>query len=217
MRPTLILETTAYTMGQLPEAPGAQIALAGRSNVGKSSLINALAGRRALAKVSSVPGKTRSVNFYRVEPHGFHLVDLPGYGYARASHAERRAWGVLLQRYIESNRALKAMVLLLDARLPPQKSDLEMSEFARAAGMPLIPTLTKADKCRQKELAATASQWRGILGVAPLVTSSEKRTGMDALWKALVAAASENADAADASGNVSDPEDGDAHPEGDPA
>ena len=96
MTPTLTLETTAYTLVQIPDREGAQIAFAGRSNVGKSSLVNALAGRRKLAKVSSVPGKTRSINFYLAEPFGFYLVDLPGYGYARASHEERRAWGKLL-------------------------------------------------------------------------------------------------------------------------
>ena len=89
MNPVLTLETTAYTLEQLISLPEAQIALAGRSNVGKSSLINALAGRKKLAKVSSTPGKTRSVNYYRVTPHDFYLVDLPGYGYARASHTER--------------------------------------------------------------------------------------------------------------------------------
>ena len=90
--PTLTLESTVYTLQQLLDVPEAQVALAGRSNVGKSSLINALAVRKKLAKVSATPGKTRSINFYRVQPHNFFLVDLPGYGYARASHSERRSY-----------------------------------------------------------------------------------------------------------------------------
>ena len=98
MRPTLTLETTAYTIEQLARMPQAQIALAGRSNVGKSSLVNALAGRKALAKVSSTPGKTRSVNYYHVDPDGFYIVDLPGYGYARCSQQERQKWGELLEK-----------------------------------------------------------------------------------------------------------------------
>lgn len=189
MHPTLILETTAYTLAQIPDREGAQIALAGRSNVGKSSLVNALAGRRKLAKVSSVPGKTRSINFYLAEPFGFYLVDLPGYGYARASHEERRAWGKLLHTYLADNRRLKALALLIDSRLPPQKLDLDLASFARQCGLPLLPVLTKADKCKQRERDARAAEWRKITGVTPLVTSAEKRLGIPALWEALTRAA----------------------------
>ena len=131
MNISLTLETTAYTLDQLLALPEAQIALAGRSNVGKSSLINALAGRKKLAKVSATPGKTRSVNFYRVEPYKFYLVDLPGYGYARASHEERRKWAKLLEHYLADCKTLKALALLLDCRLPPQKLELELESFAR--------------------------------------------------------------------------------------
>lgn len=189
MHPTLILETTAYTLAQIPDREGAQIALAGRSNVGKSSLVNALAGRRKLAKVSSVPGKTRSINFYLAEPFGFYLVDLPGYGYARASHEERRAWGKLLHTYLADNRRLNALALLIDSRLPPQKLDLDLASFARQCGLPLLPVLTKADKCKQRERDARAAEWRKITGVTPLVTSAEKRLGIPALWEALTRAA----------------------------
>ena len=189
MTPTLTLETTAYTLVQIPDREGAQIAFAGRSNVGKSSLVNALAGRRKLAKVSSVPGKTRSINFYLAEPFGFYLVDLPGYGYARASHEERRAWGKLLHNYLSGNRRLKALAMLIDSRLPPQKLDLDLASFARQCGLPLLPILTKADKCKQRERSARAAEWRDIVGVMPVVTSAEKRLGIPALWEALAKAA----------------------------
>ena len=189
MTPTLTLETTAYTLVQIPDREGAQIAFAGRSNVGKSSLVNALAGRRKLAKVSSVPGKTRSINFYLAEPFGFYLVDLPGYGYARASHEERRAWGKLLHTYLSGNRRLKALAMLIDSRLPPQKLDLDLASFARQCGLPLLPVLTKADKCKQRERSARAAEWRDIVGVMPVVTSAEKRLGIPALWEALAKAA----------------------------
>ena len=117
---SLTLESTAYTLDQLTAHPEAQIALAGRSNVGKSSLVNALAGRKKLAKVSSTPGKTRSVNFYLVEPLRFYLVDLPGYGYARASHSEREKWAKLLERYLTECASLKAGLPASSATARPQ-------------------------------------------------------------------------------------------------
>ncbi len=189
MDASLHLETTAYTLDQLTARPETQIVLAGRSNVGKSSLINALAGRRQLAKVSSTPGKTRSINFYRVEPHGFYLVDLPGYGYARASHAEREKWARMLESYLAFCPSLKALALLLDCRLPPQKLDKDLAAFARAAGRDILPVLTKADKCKQNQRATAQRQWQDIVGIRPLLTSASARTGIDQLWLALMAVA----------------------------
>ena len=183
--PQLVLEHTIYTLNQLLSIDSPQIALAGRSNVGKSSLINALAGQKKLAKVSATPGKTRSINFYRVDPHGYYLVDLPGYGYARASHAERRAWAQLLEKYLAGASRLQALALLLDSRLEPQKLDLELSHFARECRLDILPILTKADKCSQRDRAARAAQWKDILGVPPLVTSSSKTTGLRELWQRL--------------------------------
>ena len=183
--PNLVLEHTIYTLNQLLSIDSPQIALAGRSNVGKSSLINALAGQKKLAKVSATPGKTRSINFYRVEPQGYYLVDLPGYGYARASHSERQAWAKLLEKYLSGASRLKALALLLDSRLEPQKLDLELSHFARECRLEILPILTKADKPPQRERAARPTQSRDILGVAPLVTSSSKKTGLRELWQRL--------------------------------
>ena len=186
MNPVLTLETTAYTLEQLISLPEAQIALAGRSNVGKSSLINALAGRKKLAKVSSTPGKTRSVNYYRVTPHDFYLVDLPGYGYARASHTEREKWARLLERYLVECAGLKALALLLDSRLEPQKLDKNLASFARTNGLNIVPVLTKADKCSQRERANRQNEWQELLGTRPIVTSSSNRYGIDNLWRTLV-------------------------------
>ena len=186
MNPVLTLETTAYTLEQLISLAEPQIALAGRSNVGKSSLINALAGRKKLAKVSATPGKTRSVNYYKVTPYNFYLVDLPGYGYARASHSEREKWARLLERYLVECSSLKALALLLDSRLEPQMLDKNLASFARTNGLNIVPVLTKADKCTQRERANRQNEWQELLGTRPVVTSSSNRFGIDNLWRILV-------------------------------
>ena len=185
--PTLELLATLYTLEQLEEASHdmPQIALAGRSNVGKSSLINALARRKKLAKVSSEPGKTRSVNLFRVKPDGFCLTDLPGYGYARRGHEERRNWAALIQKYLEETRTLRALVLLIDCRIPTQESDRVMAQFATSHRLPVIPVLTKADKCSLKERSAQQKIWEGILGQKPVTVSAVTRLGLDELWKRL--------------------------------
>lgn len=185
MNPTLTLETTAYTLDQLQRGHTPQIALAGRSNVGKSSLINTLAGRKRLAKTSATPGKTRSVNYYRVQPDDFFLVDLPGYGYARCSKTEQERWAALIEKYLVTARALRGLVLLLDCRLPPQQPDIAMLSFALANGIALIPILTKADKCTQAERKKRQKDWAALLPASPIITSSAKRTGIDALWRAM--------------------------------
>ena len=185
--PTLELMATLYTLDQLKsyvhDRP--QIALAGRSNVGKSSLINALARRKKLAKVSSEPGKTRSVNLFEVRPDGFCLTDLPGYGYARRGHEERRSWAELIQNYLENTPTLRALALLIDCRIPTQESDRVMADFAKAHKLAVIPILTKADKCTLKERSAQQKAWERILGVKPVAVSSVSKLGIDELWARL--------------------------------
>lgn len=192
-QPMLILEATTFNREQLQAHLNVlaarnetQIALAGRSNVGKSSLVNALAQRRQLAKISATPGKTRSVNFYTVQPDAFSLVDLPGYGYARCSREERLNWAKLIDFYLTKCPSLQSLVLLLDCRIPPQALDRELADFARARRLPLFPILTKADKCNQKECARRQQEWKLLLdGITPLPVSAKTRQGIDNLWKAL--------------------------------
>ena len=184
---SLALEATSFTLAQLihPDAP--QVALAGRSNVGKSSLVNALANRKSLAKVSATPGKTRSINYYRVDPTATYVVDLPGYGYAKCSQEERNKWAALMEHYLCNTPGLAALILLLDARLPPQKLDKELAAFAVQHSLHVVPVLTKADKCNKKELAACKRAWGAFLDEnSLLVTSSEAKSGMEELWQTIM-------------------------------
>ncbi len=186
MHPVLTLETTAFTEDQLRERETPQVALAGRSNVGKSSLINALAGRKQLAKTSASPGKTRSVNYYRIQPQGVLLVDLPGYGYAQCSKSERERWAALIDRYLVTTPGLKGLMLLLDCRLPPQKPDIALAAFAQEKCLPLLPVLTKADKCGRNEQSARQREWERLLGRRPLLCSAAKREGIETVWQNLL-------------------------------
>ena len=183
--PKLTLEYTAYTLNQIPSLSKAQIALAGRSNVGKSSIINALSNDKKLAKTSATPGKTRSINFYYCLQYDFYLVDLPGYGYAKASHGERKFWAQLLEQYLKNCSNLKAMVLLLDCRRIPQESDLSLITFTNQLNISIIPVLTKADKCNQKEKTQSINAWNTIFGFKPLLTSTIYKLGIQDLWQIL--------------------------------
>ena len=186
MPPRLVLEHTVYTLAQLPATQLPHIALAGRSNVGKSSLINALAGQKNLAKVSATPGKTRSLNFYRAPGEALYLVDLPGYGYARCSKAEQAAYSRLIEGYLVKNAALRALVLLLDCRLEPQKLDIALAGFAGQQHIPLLPVLTKVDKCTLRERTQRQKHWTVLLeGQPPLLCSAAKGLGVEELWDAL--------------------------------
>ncbi len=194
------LRETLYTLGQLRAATkeGVHFALVGRSNVGKSSLLNALAGRKSLARVSATPGKTRSVNLFFIKPQGYFLTDLPGYGYARRSKVEKEQWGQLIEEYLAGGDVLaeeqaginpvRAVVLLLDARLPPQELDKAMAAFAFAHQLPVLPVLTKADKTTQAERAALQKQWATFLNLPTqdvLPVSSKTGLGLEALWDRL--------------------------------
>ncbi len=134
---------------QLPESNQPEIAFAGRSNVGKSSLLNKLFNRKNLARVSSVPGKTVTINFYNVDSNRF--VDLPGYGYAKISKQERDRFGELMEGYFQSGRQIKLVVQLIDMRHPPTKDDFNMISFLQQMNIPFIVVLTKADKLKKKE------------------------------------------------------------------
>jgi GTP-binding protein len=179
------LEKTVYTFDQLEEMPLPQLALAGRSNVGKSSLLNKLARRKQLAKTSSTPGKTRSLNFYRISPEDFYLVDLPGYGYARCSKAEREKWARLIDAYLHENPHLFGVTALIDSRHPPQAGDRQLVEYMQSRNIPLFPVLTKADKCKQQLRSAHQAMWQRLLHAEkpPMLVSSHSNMNIDKLWQ----------------------------------
>lgn len=189
MKRELKLIKTIYTLEQLKCDPLSQIAIAGRSNVGKSSLINCLAGQKKLAKTSSSPGKTRSLNFYLILPEKFYLVDLPGYGYAKCSKKEREKWANLIYHYLNNNPYLKAIIILLDSRLSPQKLDLELISFLEQENIKIVPVLTKIDKCTQKEISRQVKNWLPILNTDPkdlILFSSKTGKGKNKLWQKLI-------------------------------
>ncbi|MBQ6041800.1 MAG: ribosome biogenesis GTP-binding protein YihA/YsxC [Oscillospiraceae bacterium] len=145
--------TAAYGVAaQLPKCNSPEIAFAGRSNVGKSTLINKLFQRKNLARVSSVPGKTQTINFYRCQHVTF--ADLPGYGYAKRSKSELKRWQELINAYLQDDRDLRAVLLLIDMRHPPTQNDIQMVNFLIDTEMPFAIVLTKADKLNKSERAA---------------------------------------------------------------
>lgn len=143
MKYSFVKSSTDWKM--CPEADKPEIALIGRSNVGKSSLINAILESSGAAKISSTPGKTQVINHFLVED-SWYLVDLPGYGYARVSRGERNKWEKMVRDYLLKRENLMLLLLLIDSRIPPQKSDLEFASFAGKNGIPIHLIFTKADK-----------------------------------------------------------------------
>lgn len=144
-------ETAAGVSAQLPESTVPEVAFSGRSNVGKSSLINRLVGRKSLARTSTTPGKTATINFFRL-PQA-RLVDLPGYGYARVSGDEKRRWRELIEGYFGQERDLRLVLQLLDMRHDPSSDDRQMLEYLTARGIPFAVVLTKADKLNKTQYA----------------------------------------------------------------
>lgn len=181
------------TPEQFPDEQLDEIAFVGRSNVGKSSLINSLLNRKTLAKVSKTPGKTQAINFFQVTTADtgvsrFYLVDLPGYGYAKVAKSVRAQWGPLIERYVIRSERLKGIVLLVESRvITPQ--DLLTVDWLQAIGRPAIVALTKIDKLRGNDRRGIADRMRTALGVAshvPIVPySAETHEGRDALWRAI--------------------------------
>jgi GTP-binding protein len=143
--------------GWRPEISLPEVAFSGRSNVGKSSLLNALVRRKALARVSQTPGKTREINFFRVND-AFYLVDLPGYGYARVSKAMRERWRQIIERYLRKSPTLRGIVQLVDARHAPTPADLRMLDVLSEIELPTLVVLTKIDKLKAKERAERLAQ-----------------------------------------------------------
>lgn len=168
---------------QLPESDRVEFVFSGRSNVGKSSLINRLCSRKNLARVSSTPGKTATINFYSVDD--LYFVDLPGYGYAKVSNADRDRWDKLINSYFEENRNNELLIQLLDCRHDPSADDVQMLQFLHYHRIPFVIVLTKADKLKKSQIAETQTRFEKIglqYGSQKVfLTSSEKGTGMEEL------------------------------------
>lgn len=173
-----------------PPAAHPEIAFAGRSNVGKSSLINALAGQDGLARTSRTPGRTRLVNWFRVEPSAgatVDLVDLPGYGYAAVDHDTRTGWRPLIEALLGERASLRAVVLLLDIRRGVEDEELDFVPWLVERGLRVIPVLTKADKLGKAQRPPLAAQVKKQLGlpITPILFSAQDGLGVDELWRAI--------------------------------
>ena len=174
--------TSASRVDDLPDSP-AEIAMVGRSNVGKSSIINALANRKQLARVSNTPGRTQLINLFTL-PTGATVVDLPGYGYAAVPTREKKTWQAMIERYLLEREPLQALLLLVDGEIGPTKLDLQMIDWVNENQIPTVIVATKADKVRPSKLAGRKQQMakacqleeRDIFWV-----SATKGTGLDAL------------------------------------
>lgn len=174
--------------GWRPESELPEIAFSGRSNVGKSSLLNRLVRRKSLARVSKTPGKTREINFYVVNRE-LVLVDLPGYGFARVSKGQRAEWRPLIEGYLKNSAQLHGVVQLLDVRHAPSADDLQMVDFLAELGVPAIFVLTKADKLSRSAVEQRVDEFAEELGVAPeqlVPFSSVTGQGRDELAEAML-------------------------------
>ena len=175
-------EASYGTIAQLPKPTTPEVSFVGRSNVGKSSLLNRLLGRKQLARVSSIPGKTANINFFDVD--GVKFVDLPGYVYAKVFHTEKQRWADLIGGYFEQERSFNLVISLVDIRHEAQKLDLRMVDFLTEAELPFVVALTKADKITRNKQSQAAAALRSSFGLAQeqiIITSSETGLGIDEL------------------------------------
>ena len=187
-------EAAFGTLKQIPQSDLPEIVFAGRSNVGKSSMLNRIFNRKNLARVSSMPGKTITINFFKVED--VRIVDLPGYGYAKVAKGEKRRWAEMMEGYFQSPRNIKLVVQLVDMRHKPSEDDYIMMRFLQDAGLPFIVAATKSDKLNKTQykervegLKNELAEFGDELVIIPF--SSEKGEGTDAL-KSYIEAAAEN-------------------------
>ncbi len=182
---------TAAAKAGFPTAGPAEVAFLGRSNVGKSSLLNKLVNRKSLARTSSTPGKTRLVHWYRVEgeKHVLCLVDLPGYGFARVPKRERESWQKLVESYLDGREELRAAVLLQDLRRDWSEDEALLVEWLAERDVPVIVALTKADKLKPMRRAARVRELVAQVAPVPvervITTSAEKGLGIPDLWRAI--------------------------------
>lgn len=183
---TVNLETVCGITSVLPENTLPEIAFAGKSNVGKSSLINALMNRKSYARISATPGKTQTINFYNINEE-LYLVDLPGYGYARVSEQEKQKWGQLIERYLHGSKQLRAVFLLIDIRHEPSANDKMMYDWVVSQGYSPIIIATKLDKIKRSQADKHLKMLQGGLSLAPgtkiIPFSSTTKQGRDEIWE----------------------------------
>lgn len=180
------LETVCGITSTLPENTLPEIAFAGKSNVGKSSLINALMNRKSYARISATPGKTQTINFYNIN-RSFYLVDLPGYGYAKVSEQEKQRWGQMVERYLHGSKQLRAVFLLIDIRHDPSANDRLMYDWISAQGYRPVIIATKLDKIKRsqkdKQLKAIRQGLSLIPGTRIIPFSSVTGQGKEEIWE----------------------------------
>lgn len=179
------LETVCGITSKLPANDKIEVAFAGKSNVGKSSLINALMNRKSLARTSSQPGKTQTINFYNIND-AMYLVDLPGYGYAKVAQSEKEKWGKLIERYLQKSQMLKAVFLLIDIRHDPSANDKMMYDWILHNGYQPIIIATKLDKLKRSQVQKNIKAIREGLKLGKdgiiLPFSAETKQGRDEIW-----------------------------------
>ena len=182
------LETVCGITSTLPENSLPEFAFAGKSNVGKSSLINALINRKALARTSAQPGKTQTINFYNVEEQ-LYFVDLPGYGYAKVSQEIKEKWGKMIEKYLQKSRQLKLVFLLIDIRHEPSANDKNMYEWIEYNGFEPIIIATKLDKINRSQVAKHVKMLRTGLGLKKetvlIPFSAETKQGKEEIWEVI--------------------------------
>ena len=180
------LETVCGITSVLPQNTTPEIAFAGTSNVGKSSLINALMNRKSYARISATPGKTQTINFYNINEE-MYLVDLPGYGYAKVSEEEKQKWGQLIEKYLHGSSQLKAVFLLIDIRHDPSANDKMMYDWVVAQGYQPIIIATKLDKIKRSQIDKHLKMLRTGLGLVPgtriIPFSAMTKQGRDEIWE----------------------------------
>jgi GTP-binding protein len=190
MQSEFLISCPSLDLCPAPDPNRVELAIVGRSNVGKSSLLNLMTSRKQLAKTSQTPGKTRLINFFAVDapPHYWHLVDLPGYGYAKVSKTEQAAWAKKLSEFLIHRDSLRCVLLLVDGKLGPQPLDTQMANWLHFYGKPFITVQTKVDKAKgQKQKVANWQAANALGGLAVFETSATERKGADAIWSWLAA------------------------------
>ncbi len=182
------LETVCGITSRLPENTLPEVAFAGKSNVGKSSMINALMNRKSYAKTSSQPGKTQTINFYNIN-EVFYCVDLPGYGYAKTSVETRQKWGKMIEKYLKTSKQLRQVFLLIDIRHKPSENDRIMYEWIKYQGYSPIIIATKLDKINRSQIQKQVKIVREGLGMPSdgliIPFSAETKQGLDKLWEVI--------------------------------